>query len=285
MLLECLNHLKDQTYRSFDVLIVDNCSTDGTEDVLFSYRIDGHSINYIKLDSNIGGAGGFNYGLRYSVEHNYKYCWIMDDDCFPTATALQELMQADEKLGYKNYGYLSSVVLWTDGSECKMNRQKISRKFYEKIEQLEHGIVKIDQATFVSLLFPSWVIQKYGLPIKEYFIWGDDIEYTRRIAVRGNVNSYLVGKSKAVHAMPNNEGSSIAFDSYDRLDRYNFAFRNDNYTYRQEGLKGFLYYIGKCGINGLRVICQARDHKFKRCGIILKQFWAGLVFNPKVEYT
>ena len=49
---------------------------------------------------------------------------------------------------------------------------------------MKYGLVQAEQATFVSLLLRAATVQKVGLPIKEFFIWGDDIEYTRRIARR-----------------------------------------------------------------------------------------------------
>ena len=56
-----------------------------------------------------------------------------------------------------------------------MNRQKIKKNFYEHVELLRHGLILVEQATFVSLLFPAAAIEKAGLPIRDFFIWGDDI--------------------------------------------------------------------------------------------------------------
>ena len=285
LLVRCLKCLMCQSFRDFDILIVDNCSTDGTDITVRDFDNTGFDLTYKRLDTNTGGAGGFNYGMRYAAENGYKYCWLMDDDCLPDPDGLEELINAKTRIGDGNYGYLSSAVFWTDGSECKMNRQKTSRKFYENIQLLEQGIIKIDQATFVSLFLPIEIIEEFGLPIKEYYIWSDDIEYTRRISVRGRTDSYLVSKSHVTHAMVNNEGSQIAYDSYDRIERYNYAFRNDNCTYRREGFKGFMYYTGKCGINMLRIIAKAKDHKAQRCWIVFKWFFAGLFFNPRTEYV
>jgi len=283
MLKKCISALESQIY-SCDILIVDNASTDGTRSWMEQYILNKQNIRYINTGVNLGGAGGFNFGMRKAVELGYDYVWIMDDDCIPNPDSLEKLMAADTMLGGSaNYGFLSSKVLWTDGSECIMNRQKFKKlpvmnPYYE-----EKGLKPVIQATFVSLLFPVETIKMAGLPIKEFFIWGDDIEYTRRISVRMDMPSYLVEDSTVVHAMAQNTGSNIATDVPERIDRYNYAFRNENYLYRKEGIKGFCYYVAKCGFNLLRIIVKAKKHRMKRCGVIIKCMFGGLFFNPPIE--
>lgn len=276
----CIECLKKQSFKC-DIMIVDNNSTDDTKTWMDS---NNKNIMYYRMGNNIGGAGGFNYGIKKAVELNYDYIWIMDDDCFPNENALEELVKANIVLDGL-CGWLSSVSLWKDGHECKMNRQKLKKSFYNYSEYLEYGIIQAEQATFVSLFLSRDVVLKVGLPIKEFFIWGDDIEYTRRISTRHNIPSFVVGKSKVVHAMQENNGSSISTDSEERLERYKRAFKNENYLYRQEGFKGVCYYIGKCGINFLRIIKNSPNKRLKRIAVLLSGMMEGLFFNPSIEYV
>lgn len=283
MLKKCIDALQKQTV-DCDILVVNNNSTDATEDWCVSV-CDGAKIQYFNTNANIGGAGGFNIGMRKAVEKGYSHVWIMDDDCIPNKDSLEKLMEAEALVGGSNsYGFLSSNVLWTDGNECKMNRQKYNTKLKVEESIAQQGIVAVTQATFVSLLFPRETILKYGLPIKEFFIWGDDIEYTRRIAVRNNIPSYKVEKSVVVHAMKDNNGSSIATDGDERLGRYNYAFRNENYLYRKEGIKGICFYVAKCMVNILRILIKSPDSKLKRCKIITNNLVKGICFNPDIEH-
>lgn len=281
LLKQCVEALLKQKYPC-DILLVNNNSTDGTEEWAISYSQNHENIKYNNTGANLGGAGGFNYGMRWAVETGYEFIWVMDDDCIPYEDTLEELMNADQILE-GNYGWLSSVVLWKDGKECKMNRQKLKKSFYDYMELVQYGLVQAEQATFVSLFLNVTTVKRVGLPIKEFFIWGDDIEYTRRIAVRYGISSFLVGKSKVLHLMNNNLGSSIATDDKERISRYKFAFRNENYLYRKEGWKGVLYYIAKCGLNIVRVILYSKDYKLQRCFIILSCMIKGILFNPTIE--
>ena len=278
MLKQCVDALQGQTVRC-DILVVDNASTDGTREWL--ERQSGN-IPPIFMEKNMGGAGGFNAGIKEAVHSGYEYIWLMDDDTLPYDAALEKLLEADRILS-GNYGWLSSVALWTDGKECQMNRPKLLKAFYHDIHHLQHGLVRAEQATFVGLFIREETVREVGLPISEFFIWGDDIEYTRRLAVQYKKPCYVAGQSLVTHAMKSNTGSNIATDDVERLGRYNYAFRNENYLYRQEGIKGFCYYFAKCGKNILCALFQAKDHRLRRAGIVVKQFFLGLLFNPKVE--
>lgn len=280
LLKECIKALLRQTYPC-DILIVDNASTDGTGEYL--NKIDDTNIFHQNTGANIGGAGGFNFGMRWAVESGYEYVWVMDDDCLSYADALQKLMKADGILK-GNYGWLASAVLWKDGHECKMNRVKLKKSFYEYLEYMQYGLVQAEQATFVSLFLKTETIKQVGLPIKEFFIWGDDIEFTRRITVRKKIPSYIAGQSKVIHAMKENTGSNIATDIPERIERYKYAFRNEGYLYRKEGIKGICYYFAKCGWNLLRVILKSDNYKFQRILVLMQSSFKGLIFNPKIEF-
>ena len=74
----------------FDILVVDNASTDGTKDFIVPHL----KVNdvYVNTGANLGGSGGFYYGMKYAYEKGYDWLWIMDDDVLPTPTALGELV-------------------------------------------------------------------------------------------------------------------------------------------------------------------------------------------------
>ena len=277
LLKECIKALQQQIY-TCDILIVDNASTDGTEEYINKIKKDYDNLHYKNTGDNIGGAGGFNFGMRWAVEAGYEY------DCLPYADALEKLIETDETLK-GNYGWLASAVLWKDGHECKMNRVKLKKSFYEYLEYMQYGIVQAEQATFVSLFLKAETIKQVGLPIKEFFIWGDDIEFTRRITVRKKIPSYIAGQSKVIHAMKENTGSNIATDIPERIERYKYAFRNEGYLYRKEGWKGICYYFAKCGWNIIKVIKCAENYKIKRILLIFISVTKGLFFNPKIEYV
>ncbi len=72
------------------IIIIDNASTDGTEIYLHEKGMfvnNNIEIEYVRLQSNLGGAGGFNKGLSIAFDQQYDYCWVMDDDGYQMKTA------------------------------------------------------------------------------------------------------------------------------------------------------------------------------------------------------
>lgn len=276
LLRQCLEKLQEQTV-SLDIIVVDNASTDGTADL---FRSSKDNIYYFNTCSNLGGAGGFNYGVRKGVEAGYRYLWLMDDDTFPTATSLAELLNAAKELD-DNFGFLSSLAYWTDGQLCNMNIQRKNMK--EKISLEDKNLTKIIMATFVSFFVKTETVQEIGLPIKDFFIWSDDLEYTRRISKK--YDCYLITESKVVHAMKGNQKVNIVNDSDDRISRYRLLYRNEMYVYRREGIGGILYYMERVIYHILKVLMSKSNNKIKKIGIIFSSVKDGVHFNPPIEYV
>ena len=276
LLHECLEALLAQKYSAFDILVVDNCSTDGTQESLSEYVARGQ-IQYYNTGANLGGAGGFQYAIKEAIQQGYDAVWMMDDDTIPDNTALQELVSAAESLP-SGWGFLSGKALWTDGSFCRMNEQKL---LGDDLHQVE-GIAPCREATFVSLFLSAETVLELGLPIKEFFIWGDDVEYTRRISAKRP--SYYDSKSVVVHKTQNNVGSNIALDAPERLPRYRFAYRNEIYIARHEGWKRWGYQGSKILYHMIRVLLTAKTARAQRIKTIVHASLEGFSFNPEIEY-
>ena len=279
LLKECLEALEKQSYPC-DILVVDNASTDGTEEYIRTIKNKCKNLYYKNTGANIGGAGGFNFGMRWAVKDRYEYVWVMDDDCIAQPITLEKFIDTDSNLG-GNYGFLSSKVLWKDNNICTMNIQR--ETMFSNVKSFNKPLCNIVMASFVSLFIPVRVIKEIGLPIKEFFIWTDDWEYTRRISRK--YPCYLVNDSIVVHKSLSNLGANIANDSIDRLNRYFYLYRNDVYLYKREGIKGFLYEVIRLSLHIFRIFMNGKNNKFKRLKYVFNGTKAGLKFNPKIEYV
>lgn len=279
MLRECLERLLNQKDASCDILVIDNASTDGTREAVKDI-LENPDVHYYNTGKNIGGAGGFNYGMREAVELGYKYVWAMDDDSYVYEDALAALLKTDQDL-HGNYGFLSSVAYWKDGSICNMNRQYTS--IHGKFSEFDKEYSPVIMATFVGFFVKTDIIKEVGLPIKDFFIWSDDLEYSRRISIRHT--SYAVPASKILHNMASNHKVGIESDDENRLWRYQYLYRNEVYVFKREGLKGYLYLFARYGLHCMRILFKAKSAKRKKLSIITHSFWSGFSFHPEIEYV
>lgn len=299
LLKECVHallHQKECTDAQLDILLVDNASDDGTEEwideqIAHTKSYDAIPIYALHLSENTGGAGGFYHGMKWAYEHGADAIWIMDDDTIPEEDALQKLWDGRvciRKQGApkSEIGFVSSTVLWTDGSPCEMNRQHyVGEAFSISGKDAEEDILTlqpVDSATFVSLLFSREAVEKMGLPIKEYFIWGDDKEYTLRLSA--SYPCYHVKNSVVIHKMASNAGSNIVIDAITRVPRYFYAFRNDLCTAKRRGTKEVIIYFAAFFLNMLRVLLKSKDGKKLRLQTMWKGMRAGVKFVPEIEY-
>ena len=275
-MLRCVDALLQQTMPT-DILIIDNASTDDTADAVAA--MSDARIHYHCMHKNLGGAGGFQRGMREAVAMGYDYLWVMDDDCVPDPTALETLWQAHLSLDGQ-YGFLSSIAYWRDGKPCLMNIQHTG--LCGRLRHIDTPIAPVRMASFVSAFFPAARVREVGLPIKEFFIWADDLEYTRRLSRR--YPCYAVRDSRVLHDMLTDGRVNIATDTAQRLPRYRLLYRNETYVYRREGLRGWLYLYARAALHVLRAL-GAKSDRAKRVGVILSSLAAGLTFRPAIEYV
>lgn len=283
LLIGAIDSLKKQTY-PLDILVVNNGSTDGTSEIL--NKID--KIMVINQD-NVGGAGGFFTGIKYAVEKGYDFSWIMDDDVIADPKALENLILKYNELKDlgENVGFLCSTVTNVDGymvnnpiiDDVKLNpTYHISWNRY-----LSRGMIAVKSATFVSVLIPTSVTLDVGLPIKEFFIWGDDTEYTTRISRK--YDCFLIGNSVVKHLRVGDKPIRLVeLKDKQRINMQRNSIRNEIFLSRKGyySSKHKIIFILWHFVTFKRLLMKGEWYKLK---IFMKGIKEGLSFNPKIQFV
>ncbi len=163
-----LKALLNQKRLPDEILIVDNCSTDGTAEFLNDLSQHEKLIHVMRFEENLGGSGGFSRGLKAAVKRGADYVWMMDDDALAYPDALFNLEKCiNENLHRPNIGvFLSKLVKRDDAKpKFKSSRSKIG--------------------TFVGFCVSASTVKKVGFPDEGFFIYADDYEYSMRIRKAG----------------------------------------------------------------------------------------------------
>jgi len=299
LLLECLEAIRRQTRPVDGIYIIDNASDDGTPELLkengyipelppfsisdpyeiehkISNLVDGNHINvfYVRMHKNTGGAGRFYEGVKRGYERGYDWLWLMDDDAIPTKTALKNLLNKTTVLSINEIGFLCSKVLWKDGNPHIMNIPSV-KPFINGIPfniYEEKNILLVESASFVSLLVRRDVVKTVGLPIKEFFIWADDVEYTLRITRKRFAGLYT-NDSIVVHKTKANYSASQVYDW-----RFYYNVRNHLWVYKLHYKNRYIFFL-------LKTILLTPKLPLKFWHVNIKACADSFFTNPKIYFV
>lgn len=147
---EGLESILAQTFRDFEVIVVDDCSTDNSRAVVESYlgKFDGR-LKIFSTEKNSGsGALPRNKGMSFS---RGEYIFFMDNDDLITPTALEELytlakdFDADVVQCEKNY-QLTADSVSIQGSETVILTPKLEpENLAERVQKIFEGHYNISQ--------------------------------------------------------------------------------------------------------------------------------------------
>lgn len=185
-----------------EVLVVDNASTDDSTGVL--WKIDDPRLHLLELTQNVGGAGGFEQGLRAAVARfDPDWCVVMDDDARPDPGAMALFRAQAQALTFANWEALAAGVFYPDGHICEMNRPS-RNPFWNlgsfvrtlmgggrggfHLSDADYGAraaVRVDASSFVGLFLSRAAISRAGFPDGNLFIYGDDVLYTLKLSRAG----------------------------------------------------------------------------------------------------
>ncbi len=184
---KCLKGLVDQTKPLDLVIVVDNGSSDATFDVVKEAQLKGLPIVYQNTKKNLGSAGGFEIGFQIASKYKHKWLWVMDDDVTADANCLEELLNNSHDCSViQPYRYYNGHV-WVK-SECSQLNFKNPFKGL-KSQYIQNPAESKDKRIacfpFEGPLISSEIVKSIAPPKKEYFIIGDDTEYSMRAAARG----------------------------------------------------------------------------------------------------
>ena len=183
-----IKSLQQQDSQFFDILVVDNSSTD---DSIPHLKGVFPLINYLQNSENLGGSGGFNAGLKYCLKHNYKYFILLDSDITLKHNCLSELRNS--LLSDSSNGVIGSKILFMNnpnkiqatGAKIDWQNLKLVDLNYGCLDNDSSEIFEVDYIPACTLMARVEILKKIGLFKEDYFLYFDDVEWCSRIAANG----------------------------------------------------------------------------------------------------
>lgn len=275
LLKESIAAVLNQTVPVANLIVINNHST--AETAAYLTTIQDKRLHAVNLPKNLGGAGGFTLGLQLAFNQTTSdLVWVMDDDTVPKPTALENLLAAANTL-QGQFSFLAANVRLTDGRPN--NVPETTNNWPTKAAA---NLIQIQSASFVALLVARPAVENVGLPLPEFFIWFDDIEFTRRLT--RFAPAYLALTAQVVHKTKGGREPDILTDDTARLPRYYYYFRNKYYLERtSNGKKGALKETYRDLAKLAQVLTQRQPDRWQKAGLILRGWLAGKQFHPHVR--
>ncbi|HNG63528.1 MAG TPA: glycosyltransferase, partial [Ferruginibacter sp.] len=186
LLSECINALRNQTRTLDAILVVNNGSTDDTEEWLLNQK-----DLYFVTQKNVGSSGGFATGINWAYENNYSWIWCMDDDGYPKEDALEKLLDADD-------GCLRLINCAVIDKEDKKSFVWKTQQ-YRNLDEVDCKIIEGIGHPFNGTLLHRRIIERVGVPKPKYFLWGDETEYYYRIVRQNGIPVRTIADSIHYH--------------------------------------------------------------------------------------
>ena len=105
----CIRSVLNSDYDNFELIFVDNCSTDGSFELVVNKFGSDPRLKIIRNKRNLGFAGGVNVGLKYA---RGEYIVLLNNDTIVEPDWLRELVSVMEKR--KDIGIAQPAILYMD---------------------------------------------------------------------------------------------------------------------------------------------------------------------------
>lgn len=234
--LGCIQSVLESTITDYDIYVVDNASGDGSVKAIRDRY--GDAVTVIENESNLGGSGGFNTGIRLAEEKGYPYICCLDDDALLDEGALASMKNFLEQnketgmVGAKVFhmdspDYIQQFGLEIDFGSCQ------ARTLYADVEDSDAipEVVYCDAVAACAVMLPAAVIREAGMLPEDNFIYWDDMEWGYRIKLAG-YKVAAIGSAKALHKMgANNKRDNTFLQYYMWRNRIHFFMK---YTKEQD---------------------------------------------------
>ena len=266
--LECLGTLRTLNYPRYEIVIVDNASPDESVQRIRAAYPD---VTLLEAGANLGFAGGNNVGIRYALDHDADFIWLLNNDTYVVPDSLIELLKCftspatgitASKMYYASepnkLWFAGAGIHWPWGIAYHIGQDEDDHGQYDQVRELE-------AANGASMLVSRAVFERAGLFDERYFLYFEETDLCFR-ARKAGFTILFAPRSRIWHKVSSSVGASSPVYLYYHT-RNHIRFVRANRTVYQ--------YVS----NLPRMLRQSRQHVDHHDGglaVTLSRYWLWL---------
>lgn len=173
-----LNVILNQSYKNFEIIIVDDCSTDNLKTIIDNYSLTHSNIKYIKNTMNKGVGISRNIGLNCAKG---EYITFLDSDDWP------DLFIYETAIDVLKQNKSADVVIWGIKNEFNSVASSYIRNNIKKYNEIDKNVALLLLCNSISLdvkissylgskLFRKSLINKNNIKFGDYYF--EDVEFS-----------------------------------------------------------------------------------------------------------
>jgi len=208
---ETINAVLNQTRKPNEILVINNDSSDCTREWLEQQS----GITIINQD-NLGSSGGQYTGFSYTLDKKFDWIWVLEDDIIPYPDCLELLLENSNENSIHAPLLLEKDLKPFYHFAIDYNLTNPFKSFWNGIINESHVEQKLIDAvgiTFEGPLIHRKIIEKIGLPEKNFFIFADDTEYFIR-ASKAGIKIQVVTKANCIRQFDYVESKIFTWKHY-----------------------------------------------------------------------
>ena len=199
LLIGCLNSIeKSDIKTSFEIIVIDNGSSDGSIEGLKEYRKNHEHLTIIENKSNLGFARASNQGIKYAKGN---YTLLLNSDTKVKKNAINKLLDFAKKT--PDLGAVGPKFLNTDGTiQGSIFRLPTLGRAVREYWLGEKGLldkyslegknpIPVEALSMACFLITPNCLLKVGFLNERYFMYFEDLDYCRRIKEKGLKTFYF----------------------------------------------------------------------------------------------
>lgn len=214
--LKCINSLLHSSYENFQILLIDNGSTQENYTELLANIPINKKVLLHRLEENRGYVGGINYGLNEAKKLHPDYVLIMNNDTIIDTEAIRALVCSCKKFNDKAivtgkiFYYDNPTIIQTLGNEFR-NKRRFETYMVGQGEQ-DHGQYdkEVERAMIDDIfwLFPAKLVDEIGYYSDWYGFGFEQADFAQRAKSKGYKLVFTPG-AKLLHKINATAGHQI----------------------------------------------------------------------------
>lgn len=176
-----IESILNQTYKNFILTIVDNASTDNTEEIVKNFLDE--RINYIKNEKNIGAIKNINKCFELAIKDDVKYIAVYHSDDEYVENILEKEMNFLHENDEVKVVFTDSIIINESGKIISDDTNEFIKdnKILDYKKLLYKNLISGTPLVCPTFMCKSEIL-KMGYQFDEKYVYAGDTEYYLRIS-------------------------------------------------------------------------------------------------------